>query len=90
MRPSRPHRSKFSPEERLTLTAEEHPPVSLVRMVRSSAQFDSLSDAGTARKLIEALDRHGRQGRFMLTDLREAVPRNDPGWEALMAELRPG
>lgn len=59
-------------------------------MVRSAEQFASLSEARTQHeKLIEALDRHGRQGRFMLTDLREAVPRNDPGWEALMAELRP-
>ncbi|MFO0653610.1 MAG: hypothetical protein U0787_00860 [Polyangia bacterium] len=59
-------------------------------MVRSTEQFASLSDARAQHeKVIEAMDRHGRQGRFLLTDLREAVPRNDPGWEALMAELRP-
>ncbi len=59
-------------------------------MVRTSAQFENLSEARIEHeKLVEALDRHGREGRFMLTDLRQAVPRADPGWEALMAELRP-
>jgi len=72
------------------LTAEELPPVSLVRLVRSAVQFPSLSDARIQyERVVEAQDRHGRSGRFLLTDLRLAPGRSDPGFEAMMAELRP-
>jgi len=59
-------------------------------MVRTSAPFISLTDArGQYEKVIEAMDRHGRASRFLLTDLRNAPGRSDPGFEAMMSELRP-
>lgn len=59
-------------------------------MVRTSAPFISLMDArGQYEQVIEAMDRHGRASRFLLTDLRNAPGRSDPGFEAMMSELRP-
>jgi|JI102314A1RNA_FD_contig_111_170465_length_602_multi_3_in_0_out_0_1 hypothetical protein len=59
-------------------------------MVRTTAPFVSLADARIQyEKVIEALDRHGRSTRFMLADLRNAPGRSDPGFETMMAELRP-
>lgn len=72
------------------VSSEENPPVSLVRVVRSSQPFANLLEARVQyEKVILALDQHGRIGRFLLTDLRSAVGRSDPGWEALIRELRP-
>jgi hypothetical protein len=62
----------------------------LLRVVRTAAPFLDLGDARFQYSyLISRIDRHGRSGRFLLVDLRAAPGRNDPGFEALMAELRP-
>lgn len=63
---------------------------SLIRVVRTAAPFLDLSDARFQYSYVIArLDRHGRDGRFLLVDLRSAPGRNDPGFEQLMQELRP-
>jgi hypothetical protein len=74
----------------IIVTGEDMPPVSLVRFVRTSQPFSHLTDARQQyEKAITTMDQHGRIGKFLLTDLRQAVGRSDPGWEALIAELRP-
>ena len=72
------------------MTAEELPPVSLVRMIRTATPFVSLTEARVQyERVVEAMDRVGRTGRFLLTDLRLAPPLTDPGFETLIAEMRP-
>jgi len=62
----------------------------LLRLARTSQTFIDLGDARFQYSyLISRIDRHGRSGRFLMVDLRSAPGRNDPGFEALMAELRP-
>ncbi len=62
----------------------------MIRVVRTAAPFLDLSDARFQYSYVIArLDRHGRDGRFLLVDLRSAPGRNDPGFEQLMQELRP-
>ena len=46
-------------------------------------------DLAQLETLMEALDRHGRSSRFMLTDLRSAPGRSDPGFETMMAQAAP-
>lgn len=62
----------------------------MLRVVRTSFPFLDLSDARFQYSyLLTRIDRHGRSGRFLMVDLRAAVGRSDPGFEALMSELRP-
>lgn len=62
----------------------------LVRVVRCSAVFLDLADIRMQYGLvISRLDRLGRTGRFLLVDLRSAPGRTDPGFEAIMTDLRP-
>lgn len=62
----------------------------MLRVVRTSFPFLDLSDARFQYSyLLTRIDRHGRSGRFLMVDLRTAIGRSDPGFEALMSELRP-
>ena len=71
-------------EETVTLGTQ------LLRVVRTAAPFLDLGDARFQYVYLNSrLDRHGRSGRFLLIDLRQAPGRNDPGFEEMMAEVRP-
>jgi hypothetical protein len=62
----------------------------LLRLVRSPTRF---ADLAAVREsfggVIATFDRVGRRGRTMVFDTRAPVGRNDPGFEEVMAELRP-
>mgnify|MGYP000902594172 CR=1 FL=1 len=62
----------------------------VVRVTRTGTHFLDAGDIRTQYAfLISRLDRHGRKGRFLLMDLRQAPGRNDPAFESIMSELRP-
>ncbi|WP_437923079.1 hypothetical protein WMF37_29095 [Sorangium sp. So ce291] len=68
----------------------DDPVAQLARVTRSA--LPSESPAQFEERWMEvsrALDQAGRSGRSLLVDLRAAVGRNDPEYEAAMQRLRP-
>jgi hypothetical protein len=75
-------------DEYLVLLGDPRGP--LLCQVRSERPWPSLevlenSYAG----VVAAVDRYGRRGRVMLTDMRAAPGRNDPAFEAATGAIKP-
>lgn len=62
----------------------------IVRMWRSSEPFPTLESVTHGwLQLVSALDRHGRSGRCLLSDLRDGPARNDPAFEQAVLQIVP-
>lgn len=73
--------------EYFTVLCHPHPPV--VEVVRSNVAFPSPQGVGTAfAPMLLLLDSLGRHRYVLLLDSREAVPNNDPEYEASYARYR--
>ncbi|WP_437774272.1 hypothetical protein [Sorangium sp. So ce1097] len=66
-----------------------NPAVKLVRIMRSAVPFESVAQFEEGwMEVSRALDRAGRDGLSLLVDLRQAVGRNEPAFEAAMQRFR--
>lgn len=62
----------------------------IVRLWRSAEPFPTLDAVRTGwLSVVQALDRHGRLGRCLLSDLRDSPARNDPAFEQVMLPIVP-
>lgn len=62
----------------------------IVRLWRSSQPFPTLDAVRVGwLSVVDALDRHGRSGRCLLSDLRDSPARNDPAFEQVMLPIVP-
>lgn len=62
----------------------------IVRLWRSSEPFPTLDAVRDGwLSVVDALDRHGRSGRCLLSDLRDSPARNDPAFEQVMLPIVP-
>lgn len=62
----------------------------LVQLWRSPEPFPSLEAARDAwLSVVAALDRGGRTGRCLLSDLRDGPARNDPAYEQITLQIVP-
>ncbi|WP_437729824.1 hypothetical protein [Sorangium sp. So ce1335] len=67
-----------------------NPAVKLARIMRSAVPSESAAQFEEGwMEVSRALDRVGREGLCLLVDLRSAVGRNDPAFEAAMQRIRP-
>ncbi|KYF54757.1 hypothetical protein BE08_40975 [Sorangium cellulosum] len=67
-----------------------NPAVKLARITRSAVPSESVTQFEEGwMEVSRALDRAGRDGLSLLVDLRQAVGRNDPAFEAAMQRFRP-
>jgi len=65
-------------------------PGTLIRLQRSSLPHPTPIDLEQSfRNAAAAIDRHGRTGRVMLIDMREALGRNEPEFDAALRKIRP-
>jgi len=75
-------------DEYLVLLGDPRGP--LLRGVRTDRPWPSLEALESSYDgLIAAIDRFGRRGRVMLTDMRAAPGRNDPAFEAAVGVIKP-
>lgn len=62
----------------------------IVRLWRSGEPFPTLDAVRSGwLSVVDALDRHGRSGRCLLSDLRDSPARNDPAFEQVMLPIVP-
>ncbi|WP_433926212.1 hypothetical protein AB3662_25125 [Sorangium cellulosum] len=67
-----------------------NPAMKLARVTRSAVPSESVAQFEEGwMEVSRALDRVGRDGLSLLVDLRSAVGRNDPAFEAAMLRIRP-
>ena len=72
----------------ITVLAEV--PGTLIRLQRSNIPHPTTADLEQSfRNVAIAIDRHGRMGRVMLVDMREALGRNEPEFDAALRRVRP-
>lgn len=75
-------------DEYLTMTLEEGG--ALVRLTRTDRQFPDLAQLERIYdEVCRILDRLGRGGRGLLSDLRRAPGRNDPSFESALHKVLP-
>lgn len=62
----------------------------IIHVWRSPEPFPTIDDARTGwLSVVDALDRCGRSGRCLLSDLRDGPARNDPEYEDLVRHVVP-
>jgi hypothetical protein len=72
----------------MTVLAEA--PGTLIRLQRTPVPHPTPADVEQSfRNAATAIDRHGRTGRVMLVDMREALGRNEPEFEVALKRVRP-
>lgn len=75
-------------DEYLTLHADPRGP--MTRLVRSPVPFPSVPAAEESyERVVQALDRLGRTGRLLLSDVRQSAGRNDAEFEQFINRVLP-
>ncbi len=65
-------------------------PGALIRLLRSNVPHPTPIELEQSfRNVATAIDRHGRTGRLMLIDMREALGRNEPEFDVALRKIRP-